>query len=49
MKDILYETCEKWDVFELAFTGKTSGNPFTDYTIQAVFTHKCGRTAEDGF
>ncbi|MBR3277043.1 MAG: DUF5605 domain-containing protein [Eubacterium sp.] len=49
MKDILYETCEKWDVFELAFTGKTSGNPFTDYTIQAVFTHKCGRTAVNGF
>ena len=29
--------CERWGVYELAFTGKTAGNPFTDYEIHGTF------------
>ncbi len=43
------EACEKWGVFELALPGKTAGNPFTDYTVSAVFSHKCEAKTVDGF
>lgn len=40
---------EKWDVFEVAVSGKKEGNPFMDYNIQGIF-QKDGRTiAVDGF
>lgn len=29
---------EKWGLVELSFTGKTEGNPFTDYEIEAEFS-----------
>ena len=28
----------KYDVFEVSLQGRTEGNPFTDYTIEGVFT-----------
>ncbi len=33
---------EVWDMLELRFTGKTEGNPFTDYTIKGSFTSNSG-------
>jgi len=30
-------SCERWGVYELAFPGKTDGNPFADYSIQGEF------------
>lgn len=32
---------EKWGIFELSLTGKTEGNPYTDYDIYGEFS--CGR------
>lgn len=32
--------CERWGLFELSVDGRSGGNPFADYTITAVFTHK---------
>ena len=29
---------ERWDTLELAFSGKTNGNPFTDYDIKGTFS-----------
>ena len=41
---------EQWGVLELKFSGRKDGNPFTDYTIQAVFTGENGKTIKtDGF
>lgn len=31
---------ERWGVFEYAFSGSVDGNPFTDYTVAADFTHE---------
>lgn len=41
---------EQWGVLELKFLGRKDGNPFTDDTIQAVFTGENGKTVKtDGF
>ncbi|MCM1127786.1 MAG: DUF5605 domain-containing protein [Lachnospiraceae bacterium] len=29
---------ERWGIFEISITGKTEGNPFTDYTVWGEFT-----------
>lgn len=42
-------TVEKWDVFEASIHGKTEGNPFTDYTVRAVFSGECETVKADGF
>lgn len=39
----------KWDVFEVAVSGKTEGNPFTDYTICGIFCGKQEEVRVDGF
>jgi hypothetical protein len=39
MKECRYDKqVEKWGIFEVRVFGKTEGNPYTDYDIQAVFT-----------
>ena len=40
---------EKWDVFEVTLSGKSDGNPFTDYTISAVFENEGKEICVDGF
>lgn len=40
---------EKWAVFEVSMPGKSSGNPFVDYNIQAVFQGKEETKTVDGF
>lgn len=43
------QTTEKWGIFEVALKGKTTGNPFTDYTIQGEFTGKNEKVKVYGF
>lgn len=40
---------KKWDVFEVACEGRADGNPFTDYTIQGVFTGRHETVHVTGF
>ena len=40
---------EQWGVLELKFLGRKDGNPFTDDTIQAVFTGENGKTVKINF
>ena len=40
---------EKWAVFEASMPGKSSGNPFVDYNIRAVFQGKEETKTVDGF
>lgn len=42
-------TLEQWSVFELALSGKSDGNPFTDYEISGVFRHSQETVKVDGF
>lgn len=39
----------KWDIFDLSYCGKTSGNPFTDHTIKGEFTGKYESKTISGF
>lgn len=43
------ECVERWCVYELAFEGKTDGNPFTDYRIQGEFSGLNETKTVDGF
>lgn len=45
----MMQSVEKWCPFEVAVSGKTQGNPFTDYTVQGVFQGKNQRVTVDGF
>ena len=40
---------EKWDVFELEFSGPTDGNPFIDNQLRATFTIKDKSVTVPGF
>jgi len=40
---------EKWGMLEMEAEGFTTGNPFTDYTVQGVFTGKNETVTVDGF
>ena len=40
---------ERWGVFEAAVSGRTDGNPFTDYTIVGTFAGKNETVVADGF
>ena len=40
---------EKRGTFEAEMQGKSEGNPFTDYTIQGIFTSKSEKKTVDGF
>lgn len=40
---------ERWDMLELAFDGKTDGNPFTDYDICGEFTNANETVTAEGF
>ena len=40
---------EKWGMFEIAVPGKAEGDPFTDYTVRAVFTGRNETVTVDGF
>lgn len=40
---------ERWGLFELALEGPTTGNPFQDHTIQAVFESRHETVRADGF
>ena len=42
-------TVEKWGMLEMEAVGFTAGNPFTDYTVQGVFTGKNETVTVDGF
>lgn len=39
----------KWDIFEIALSGNTAGNPFTDYTIRGVFKGEQEEIETEGF
>ena len=43
------ETVKKWGIFEFAEKGKTEGNPFVDYNIRGIFSHKNETVTVDGF
>ncbi len=43
------EAIAKWEVFEVMLSGKTGGNPFTDYTIEGVFTGEKEDVRVEGF
>lgn len=43
------ETIAKWEVFEVVLTGKTEGNPFTDYTVEGVFSGEKEEVKAEGF
>ena len=43
------EAIGKWEVFEVMLSGKTGGNPFTDYTIEGVFTGEKEDVRVEGF
>ncbi|MFB2564378.1 DUF5060 domain-containing protein [Rhizobium sp. IMFF44] len=40
---------EKWGVFEAAFNGPSSGNPYLDVAFDAVFSQNCRETRVPGF
>ncbi len=42
-------TTERWGMIELAFPGRTDGNPFTDYTIRGRFTGEREDVSVSGF
>ena len=42
-------TVERWGCLDLAFPGKTEGNPFTDYTVRGVFRGERETVEADGF
>ena len=42
-------TAERWGCLELAFEGRTSGNPFTDYSIRGTFRGEHETVETDGF
>jgi len=42
-------TIEKWDCFELRIQGPSTGNPFTDVTISAVFKYNHLEIVANGF
>lgn len=41
--------CERWGIYELAFSGKTSGNPFMDYEIHGTFQSADETVSVNGF
>ena len=43
------EKVEKWDVFEITFSGPSDGNPFIDNQLAATFVHKEKRVTIPGF
>ncbi|MCD8010480.1 MAG: DUF5060 domain-containing protein [Lachnospiraceae bacterium] len=43
------EKVERWGVFETAVPGRTEGNPFTDYEMQATFTGPQETRTVEGF
>ncbi len=43
------EQVERWGIFEIALTGRTDGNPFTDCEIRGRFTHPCQEVEVSGF
>ncbi len=42
-------TIAKWDVFEVAFEGPSSGNPFLDVSLEAVFSQRSRTVRVPGF
>ena len=44
-----HQTIAKWDVFEAGFTGPSTGNPFADVTLEAVFTQNSRSVRVPGF
>jgi hypothetical protein len=47
--DKIKNQVEQWGVFELSLAGPVSGNPFTDVTVGAQFTHQKRKAAVSGF
>lgn len=43
------EAIAKWDVYEVTVTGRKEGNPFTDYTIEGLFTGEREKVKVTGF
>ena len=43
------KTAERWGVFEASLPGKTEGNPFTDYTMEATFVSRGETVHVNGF
>jgi len=49
MNETTKETVERWDIFEAAFKGPETDNPFVDVTLTARFRHKNRLVEIDGF
>jgi hypothetical protein len=43
------QNCEKWKVFEISLKGTSSGNPFKEVTLSAVFTNGTASDTINGF
>jgi hypothetical protein len=43
------QTVAKWDIFEACFTGPSTGNPFTDVKLEAVFSQNSRTVRVPGF
>ncbi|HXF63083.1 MAG TPA: DUF5060 domain-containing protein [Caldilineaceae bacterium] len=43
------ESVERWDIFEIALNGPSSGNPFVDVQVGATFRYKHRAIDVDGF
>lgn len=46
---MLQSNIKKWSMLELSFPGHASGNPFTDYTMEAEFAHENEQIHVNGF
>ena len=42
-------TVQRWGVFEVAFPGKTEGNPFVDHAIKGIFAGDAEQMKVSGF
>lgn len=47
--DIFPSACHRWGIYELAFSGKTSGNPYLQYRITGTFCGEQETVTLDGF
>ena len=50
MSEIIFpQFCERWDCFEVSCRGNADKNPFVDYAVWGVFTHKNETVKVNGF
>lgn len=47
--EIAMQAVECWGMFEVALTGRTAGNPFTDYSVRGLFESDMETVETEGF